>query len=125
MVEGRDAGCSDSQQYLSLRDRWSWKICELQPSVAAECFRPHCTHVSSPENRTCPPSPSFCPVHRAAASAQGWVLPRSWDRGASLSSDRGRIVPYGLGGRQDSAKFRFPCLHSLRTFAFSFLGCPL
>ncbi len=48
MLEGRDAGCSHSQQYFSVRDRWFWKIDELQPCITTECFRSHCTHMSPP-----------------------------------------------------------------------------
>lgn len=48
MLEGRDAGRSHSQQYFSVRDRWFWKIYELQPFITTEFFRSHCTHISSP-----------------------------------------------------------------------------
>src|SRR5205814_5673867 len=48
MLEGRDAGCSHSQQYFSVRDRWFWKIYELQPFITTEFFRSHCTHINPP-----------------------------------------------------------------------------
>src|SRR6266852_4503650 len=44
MVEGRDTGCSHSQQDFPVRDRWFWKIYELEILVAAESFCSHCTH---------------------------------------------------------------------------------
>src|SRR6267142_2407360 len=44
MVEGRDTGCSHSQQDFPVRDRWFWKIYELEILVAAEPFCSHCTH---------------------------------------------------------------------------------
>src|SRR5260221_9826272 len=47
MLEGRDANCLHSQQYLSVRDRWSWKIDELQSFITNELLRSHCTHFSS------------------------------------------------------------------------------
>ena len=39
MLEGRDANCGHSQQYLSVPDRWFRRIGELQPSIATEFFR--------------------------------------------------------------------------------------
>lgn len=33
MVERRDAGCSHSQQYFSVRDSWFGMIDELQPFI--------------------------------------------------------------------------------------------
>ena len=47
MVERRDAGCSHSQQYSSVRGRWFWKIYELQSFITTEFFRSHYTHISS------------------------------------------------------------------------------
>ena len=46
MVEGRDAGCRHAQEYLSVRNRWLWKIDELQPFITTELFRSHGTHMS-------------------------------------------------------------------------------
>src|ERR1700730_10387810 len=48
MVERRDAGRSHAQQDFSVRDRWFWKIDELQSFITTEFFRPHCTHIRSP-----------------------------------------------------------------------------
>src|SRR6266403_1655446 len=39
MVEGRDTGCSHSQQDFPVRDRWFWKIYELEILVAADVGR--------------------------------------------------------------------------------------
>ena len=47
MVERCDAGGSHTQQYFSVRDRWFWKIQELQPFIATEFFRSHCAHIIS------------------------------------------------------------------------------
>src|ERR1700680_2638942 len=46
MVERRDAGRSHSQQSSSVRDRWFWKLYELQRFITTKCFRSHCTHSS-------------------------------------------------------------------------------
>jgi hypothetical protein len=48
MLEGRDADCGHSQQYFSVRDRWFWKIYELQPFITTEFFRSHSTHIGFP-----------------------------------------------------------------------------
>src|SRR4029077_1319960 len=48
MVERRDAGRGHSQQYSSVRNRWFWKLHELQRFITTECFRSHRTHISSP-----------------------------------------------------------------------------
>ena len=36
MIEGRDAGRSHSQQDFSVRDRWFWKIYELQSFITTK-----------------------------------------------------------------------------------------
>src|SRR5271163_580031 len=48
MVERRDAGRRDSHQYSSVRDRWFWKLYELQRFITAKLLRSHCTHITSP-----------------------------------------------------------------------------
>src|SRR5882757_11189430 len=48
MVERRDAGCRDSHQHLPVRDRWFWKLYELQRFITAKLLRSHCTHIASP-----------------------------------------------------------------------------
>src|ERR1700683_1518026 len=48
MVERRDAGRRDSQQYSSVRDRWLWNVYELQRFITTKLLRSHCTHICSP-----------------------------------------------------------------------------
>ena len=46
MVQGRDAGGSDPQQYLSRRDRWFREVNQLQSFITDEFFCSHCTHIN-------------------------------------------------------------------------------
>jgi hypothetical protein len=48
MLEGRDADCGHAQQNFSVGYRWFWQLCEPQPAIAAELFRPHRAHVGRP-----------------------------------------------------------------------------
>jgi hypothetical protein len=46
MVQGRDAGGGDTQQYLSGRGCRLRKVNQLQSFITAEFFCPHCTHIN-------------------------------------------------------------------------------
>src|SRR5258705_12807303 len=76
MVERRDACCSQSQQYLSVRDSWFGMIDELQPFVTGELFRSHCAHFSSPVQlvaRLCGPPSVLLSTTASHRSSSGLV----------------------------------------------------
>jgi hypothetical protein len=74
MVERRDAGRSDSQQYSSVRDCWFWKLYKLQRFITTKLLRSHCTHICSPFSHV-NPGPQ---CYSQAGNCYTWLGPNSF-----------------------------------------------